>query len=99
MPNPDEERPMTQQNPYNPRLQRSLDLYLLQPQSNSSRYRDIDRTDWNSGVIAAAIVAAVIVVGLIVWASTGGQQTATNPPPQTTGQGTNPPPAPTEELS
>ena len=85
---------MTQQDPYNPRPQRPPDLDPLQPQSNSPRYRDIDRTDWNSGVIAAAIVAAVIVVGLIVWASTGDRQTATNPPPQTTGQGTNPPPAP-----
>jgi hypothetical protein len=87
------EAPMTQQDPFNPRPQRP-DLDPLPSGSNQSRYRDIDRTDWNSGVIAAAIVAAVIVIGLIVWASTSGQQTATNPPAQTTGQGTSPPTPP-----
>lgn len=85
---------MTQQDPFSPRPQRPPDVDPLQPESHLSRYRDIDRKDWNSGVIAAAIVAAVVVVGLIVWASTGGQQTATSPPSQTTGQSTNPPPAP-----
>jgi hypothetical protein len=86
------EAPMTQQDPFNPRPQRPPDVDP--PMTNPPRYREIDRTDWNSGVIAAAIVAAVIVIGLIVWASTSGQQTATNPPAQTTGQSTNPPPAP-----
>jgi len=80
---------MTQQDPFNPRPQRPPDI---DPPLTGSRRQDINRSDWNSGVIASAIVAAVIVIGLIVWASTG-QQTATNPPPQTTGQGTNPPPA------
>jgi len=81
---------MTQQDPFNPRPQRPPDV---DPPLTGSSHRDIDRSDWNSGVIASAILAAVIVIGLIVWASTGDRQTATNPPPQTTGQSNNPPPA------
>ena len=82
---------MTQQDPFNPRPQRPPDIDPLPP-----RYgRDIARDDhnWKTGVIAAAIVAVLVVIGVIVWASTSGQQTATNPPPQTTGQNPNPPPA------
>jgi hypothetical protein len=82
---------MTQQDPFNPRPQRPPEADPPLTGSNPPPYRDINRTDWNSGVIASAIVAAVIVIGLIVWASTSGQQSATNPPPQTTGQGTSPP--------
>jgi len=80
---------MTQQDPLNPRPQQPPDIEPLPP-----RYRNIGRNDnnWNSGIIGAAIVAALVVIGVIVWASTTGQQTASNPPAQTTGQGTNPPP-------
>ena len=84
---------MPQQDPSNPRPQQPSDIGPLPP-----RYRDIGRNgndnNWNSGIIGAAIVAALVVMGLIVWASTAGQQTATNPPAQTTGQSANPPPAP-----
>ena len=82
---------MTQQDPFKPRAQQPPDIDPLPPQ-----YRNIGRNDnnWNSGIIGAAIVAALVVIGVIVWASTAGQQTATNPPAQTTGQSTNPPPAP-----
>jgi hypothetical protein len=88
---------MTQQDPFNPRPQRPPDVDPLPPGSNPPRYRDQDVArsgNWNSGIIGAAILAALVVIGLIMWAGTGGQLTATNPPAQTTGQNTNPPPAP-----
>jgi len=86
---------MTQQDPFNPRPQRPPDVDPLPPGSNPPRYgRDVagDDKNWQTGIIAAAIVAGLVVIGVIVWASTGDHQTATNPPPQTTGQNPAPPP-------
>ena len=86
---------MTHQDPYNPRPQGPPAIDPLPPGANPPRYRNAAETrNWNSGVIAAAILAALIVIGIAVWAGTSGQQTAINPPAQTTGQNTNPPPAP-----
>jgi hypothetical protein len=48
----------------------------------------------SAGTITAIIIAVVFVIGILLWATTGGQQTATNPPQQTTGQGkVNPAPS------
>jgi hypothetical protein len=78
---------MAYQDPYNPVPQRPPDVDPLPPGSNPPRYGDVDQRTWNSGVIVAAILAVLIVIGTIVWAATSGQQTATNPPATTTGQG------------
>jgi len=60
----------------------------MTPGSNPPPYGDVDQRTWNSGVIAATILAALVVVGAIVWAATSDQETASNRPAQTTGQGT-----------
>jgi len=84
---------MTQQEPFNPRPPRPTDVDPLPPGSNPPRYgSDREDKNWQAGIVATAIVAALVVIGFIVWASTSGQQTATNPPPQTTGQNPAPPP-------
>jgi hypothetical protein len=81
---------MTYQDPLNPIPPRPSEVDPLPtqpPGSNPPRYQDVDRT-WNAGVIGAAILALLVVIGVIVWASTTpDQQTASNPPAQTTGTG------------
>jgi hypothetical protein len=81
---------MTDQDPFRPRPQRppDVDLPPMTPGSKPLPYGDVDQRTWNSGVIAATILAALVVVGAIVWAATSDQETASNRPAQTTGQGT-----------
>lgn len=83
---------MTYQDPLNPTPPRPSEVDPLPtqpPGSNPPRYPDVDRTGpWNGGIITAAVLAALVVIGVIVWASsTHDQQTASNPPTQTTGTG------------
>jgi hypothetical protein len=83
---------MTYQDPLNPIPPRPSEvdpLPPLPPGSNPPRYQDVDRSGpWNGGIITAAVLAALVVLGVIVWASsTQDQQTASNPPAQTTGTG------------
>jgi len=88
---------MTYQDP-NSRGQRSpgLDPKPLGP--NQSPQRDIARAGNrnNTALITAAIVAFLVVIGIFMWAASSGQQTADNPPAQTTtgqgGQSPNPGP-------
>jgi hypothetical protein len=80
---------MSYQDPYNGRPQRPPEVDPLPPmQPEPTRSGDIDQGTWNSGVIAATILAALVVVGAIVWAATSDQETSSNRPTQTTGQGT-----------
>jgi hypothetical protein len=79
---------MTYQDPTNPRPQLPPDVDPLAPGANPPLYRDIDRTgNWNTGIIVAAVVALLVVMALILWPGPTDQQTANNPPAQTTGQG------------
>jgi hypothetical protein len=82
---------MTYQDPLNlipPRPSEVDPLPTLPPGSNPPRYQNVDRAGpWTGGIITAAILAALVVIGVIVWASTHDQQTASNPPTQTTGTG------------
>jgi hypothetical protein len=83
---------MTYQDPLNPIPPRPSEvdpLPMQPPGSNPRRYQDVDRTGpWNGGIITSAVLAALVVIGVIVWASsTHDQQTASNPPAQTTGTG------------
>jgi hypothetical protein len=85
------EAPMTYQDPLNPMPPRPSEVDPPTPPlgSNPPRYQDVNRTGgWNAGAITAAVLAALVVIGVIVWASsTQDQQTASNPPAQTTGTG------------
>ena len=80
---------MSYQDPLNPMPPRPSEIDpLQQPGSNPPRYQNVDGP-WNTGTVASAIIAVLVVVGIIVWAaSTNDQQTTSNPPAQTTGQGT-----------
>ena len=79
---------MTYQDPNNPRPQLPLDVDPLAPGANPPSYRDIDRTgNWSTGIVVAAVAGLLIAIGLIMWAGPTDQQTANNPPAQTTGQG------------
>jgi hypothetical protein len=82
---------MTYQDPLNPIPPRppEVDPLPTQPGSNPPRYQDVDPTGpWNAGTIVSAVLAVLVVIGVIVWASsTHDQQTASNPPAQTTGTG------------
>jgi hypothetical protein len=82
---------MPNQDPFNPMPPRPSDLDPLPTQPlgpNSPRYQNAD-SPWKTGTIASAVIALLVVVGLIVWAaSTRDQQTTSNPPAQTSGQGT-----------
>jgi hypothetical protein len=60
----------------------------MTPGSDPPPYGDVDQKTWNSGVVAATILAALVVIGAILWAATSDQETASNRPAQTTGQGT-----------
>jgi hypothetical protein len=84
---------MTNQDPLDPQPQRRLNVNPLWPTptgTNPPRYQNqiVDRGGpWNSGTITVAVVALLAVVGVILWASNSSdQQTASNPPTQTTGQ-------------
>jgi hypothetical protein len=84
------DRPMTNQDPYPRRTSRSPDVdpNPLPPGSNPPRHRDLYRpSGLSAGTITAIIIVVVFVIGILLWATTGGQQTATNAPQQTTGQG------------
>jgi hypothetical protein len=91
------ERPMTNQDPYPRRTPHSPDVdpNPLLPGSNPPRYRELYRpSGLSAGTITAIIIAVVFVIGILLWPTTGGQQTATNLPQQTTGQAkTNPAPS------
>jgi hypothetical protein len=78
---------MTYPDPDTPRPQRPPDVDPLPPMTPGSRYGDVDERTWNTGVILATILAALVVIGAIVWAATSDQETASNRPAQTTGQG------------
>jgi hypothetical protein len=83
---------MTYQDPLNPIPPRPPEvdpLPTLPPGSNPPRYQELDRNvPWTAGTIISAVIAALVVIGVIVWASsTQDQQTASNPPAQTTGTG------------
>jgi hypothetical protein len=80
---------MSDQDPYRLRPQRPTDVDLppMTPGADPRPSGDVDQKTWNSGVIAAAILAALVVVGAILWAATSDQETASNRPTQTTGQG------------
>ena len=83
---------MTYQDPNRPQRSEIDPLPPMPPPgSNPSRYRDIDRVA-NTSYILAAVAALLVVVVLIMWAGPTDQQTATNPPAQTTGQGGQVPP-------
>jgi hypothetical protein len=82
---------MTNQDPFNLRPQRRPNVDPLWPTptgTNPPRYQNVDRDGrWNSGTITVAVVAILALGGVIVWANNGSdQQTASNPPAQTTGQ-------------
>ena len=80
---------MSYQDPLNPMPPRPSEVDpLRQPGANPPRYQNAD-APWRTGTIASAVIAVLVVLGLIVWAaSTRDQQTTSNPPAQTTGQGT-----------
>jgi hypothetical protein len=80
---------MSYQDPLNPMPPRPSEIDPLPTQQPAStRPRNFDGP-WKTGTIASAVIAVLVVVGLIVWvASTNSQQTTSNPPAQTTGQGT-----------
>jgi hypothetical protein len=85
------ETQMTYQDPLEPQPQRPPNVYPLWPTptgTNPPRYQNVDRDGpWNPGTITAGVVVLLAVVGVIVWASNSNdQQTASNPPAQTTGQ-------------
>jgi hypothetical protein len=82
---------MTYQDPLNPIPPRppEVDPLPTSPGSNPPRYQDVaPNGPWNAGTIISAVIAVLVVIGVIVWASsTQDQQTASNPPTQTTGTG------------
>jgi hypothetical protein len=81
---------MSYQDPDGPRGSRSrpdIDPDSLPPGTNPPRYRHDDRERVGSRVVILSLVVALAVsAGIMLWATSGGQQTATNPPEQTTGQ-------------
>ena len=80
---------MTYRDPNSPAPQCPPEVDPLAPiQTGSPRDGDVDRSTWNTGVIAATILAVLVVVGAIVWAATDDEETATNSPPTTMGEGT-----------
>jgi hypothetical protein len=82
---------MAYQDPNNPRPQLPPDVDPLAPGANPPPYRDVDSA-WNTGIIVAAVLALIVGLGLIMWGGLTDQQTANNPPAQTTGQGGQVPP-------
>jgi len=79
---------MSYQDPLNPMPPRPSEVEpLQQPATNPARHQNFDGP-WKTGTIASAVIAVLVVVGLIVWAASTNQQTTSNPPAQTTGQGT-----------
>ena len=83
---------MAYQDPNNPRPQLPPDVDPLAPGANPPPYRDVDSDGWNTGIIVAAVLALIVGLGLIMWGGLTDQQTANNPPAQTTGQGGQVPP-------
>jgi hypothetical protein len=84
---------MTYKDPNNPRPQLPPDVDPLTPGADPPRYRDINRAgNWNTEIIVAAVLALIVSIGLIMWGALTNQQTADNPPAQTTGQGGQLPP-------
>ena len=49
---------------------------------------DLDERTWNYGIIVAAVIFAVALMGAVIWSANSDHETANNPPPTTTGQGT-----------
>jgi hypothetical protein len=82
---------MAYQDPNNPRPQLPPDVDPLAHGANPPPYRDVDSA-WNTGIIVAAVLALIVGLGLIMWGGLADQQTANNPPAQTTGQGGQVPP-------
>jgi hypothetical protein len=80
---------MTYQDRYKPRPQRPPEVDPLPPGSNPPRYREANHAGnkRNTGIIVAAVIALLVVIGLFVWAGSRSQQSAMNPPAQTTGIG------------
>jgi hypothetical protein len=63
----------------------------------SRQYKDdIDERTWHYGIIAVAFIFAVALVGAVIWFANSDQETATNPPPTTTGDRRARHPSPTD---
>jgi len=56
----------------------------------------VRRNSMPTGILAIIAVIALLVIGGLIWGMNdrGGNSTASNPPSQTTGQGSRPAPAP-----